>query len=310
MVPFKSVPLKGSHEFNDVIKLAKTDLKQLNKQVFGPRFQNALIYEHVVYLGNDEGKNSLKNALEAFNQKNGKLQNVAINISGHGNAEFIGTSSIISLSPEQLAIEISNYIDPLISSDVRLSFYLRSCNSAYVESQTIEEAAMEAKKNTYSGKFCDSIKMLRENNSQPVSVSGYKGYLGVKKNKLCVTKIYDEENYQRSEAAENVRFVFFYDVSLNDIVVDVPKRYNFPVEGVFYQPINNYENDGILSQTDSEDEMSMTEVLAITCVLTIRLLCDKLANKNKIHSENSFVSKIQNERKSDKTDGLDIYDFV
>ena len=137
---------------------------------------------------------------------------------------------------------------------------------------------------------------------------------------MC-NKIYDEENYQRSEAAENVRFVFFYDLSLNDIVVDVPKRYNFPVEGVVYQPlqINNYENDGILSQTDSEDEISMTdsedeismtEVLAITCVLTIRLLCDKLANRNKMHSENSFVSKIQNERKSEKTDGLDIYDFV
>ena len=30
--------------------------------------------------------------------------------------------------------------------------------------------------------------MLRENNSKPVSVSGYKGYLGVKNNKLCVTK--------------------------------------------------------------------------------------------------------------------------
>ena len=37
---------------------------------------------------------------------------------------------------------------------------------------------------------------------------------------MCYTK-FDEQNYQRSEAAENARFVFCYDSSLNDIVVKV-----------------------------------------------------------------------------------------
>jgi len=306
MVPFHQVPEDDAKEYQDVLNLAKDDLKELQAKKpkdFSGRFANSVTYTQTVYLGSSKGHHSLAAALNFFKNKKGQLKNLAINISGHGNTQVIGTSSILSISPEQLAQKISNYIEPIISPDVRLSFYLRSCNSAYVESQSKEEAAMEAKINTYSGKFCDSITMLRENTSQQISVSGYKGYLGVNKNnKLSVTKRFDEENYQRSEAAGNVRFVFCYDSSLKDIVVTVPTRYNLPVEGVHYQPlpINNYADDDSLSQSDSEDGISMNTVLVITIMITMKLLYDKLANKDKGQPENSFVSRLDQEVKAEE----------
>ncbi len=316
MVPFQEVPEDDDQEYQDVLELAKADLKELQAKKpkdFSDRFANSVTYDKIVYLGASEGQHSLAAALQFFKiKKSGQLKNLAINISAHGNPELIGTFDSVALDPYDLSEKLASEVIPCLEEDTNLSIYLRTCNSAYINASTRDDARNQAINQTFAGQFSELMSQQRANENRAITVSGYKGFLGINiKQKLSVTQEYKSYKSQETQkslktiGAERVRFVFSKASNSEDVSVSLPKNYNIDISGVCLPDrIFAYDDSNDIIQEipdiSVKEDKKLDNLFLFTLILTVKIICDKLVNKDKGHLENSFVSRLDQEVKAEE----------
>ncbi|MBT4989864.1 MAG: hypothetical protein HOM96_04950 [Rickettsiales bacterium] len=322
ILPFEVKPDHNNDpEYKDVLKLAAEDLNELQRkklEYFGERFNQSVIYKDIVYLGASAGRNSLSAALKFFKGKKGQLKNVAINISAHGNPYVIGTERSESINPYELSEKFAEYVVPYFDKKTNFSIYLRSCNSAYIEASEKDEAERQAIKQTFAGKFSESISTQRANKDRSITVSGYKGFLGVNhNNKLSVSQLYTPEGSQeniKTVGADRSRFVYTKEVDSVEIAVTLPENYNIKILGVCLPAIFNdisqsqdFTIDGnefiesLAKDLDSHQNKSQDSIFLLTLLITVKLICERVAEFKQQDHQDHFVSQIQSETKNDES---------
>ena len=163
--------------------LLKKEIKCLGKEI--PRTENykeAVLWDAPIYLGAEKGKNSLRALLKTY--KIEEIKRLAVNICAHGDPNFVN-SGVASKNAQNLAKEINEYFQNNFGkniSNIRVQFYIRSCNSAYPASLEIDEKNLSAiyAKHSYAGLFALILKTIQiEDSSQhqySFHVSGFVGY--------------------------------------------------------------------------------------------------------------------------------------
>lgn len=320
-------------EDQEILTLARRDLELLKntrrKNNFGDRFKNAVVYPHIIYLGQRDGENSLGEAA-AFMKRQHKcekedIQNLAINITAHGNPETIGTKKSISFSPDEemtgLASLAHGYISENISSSTKLSFYLLACNSGYVSYSDDDEDHVKSGiiNKSFAGRFFKGLQKeaASEGVSMSMTVSGYRGYLGQDQGRLVATRN-EEQTPKAGElaGADHVRFVIGNINSGEEVEVAIPKGYKFKVENVTKsltteEAFKHRINSSVLVESSSigaavaevipevaveeKPKATLKDVIALTFVFTIIEILKRQMNeelKAQIGSDAEFIEEI------------------
>lgn len=211
--------MKGDRE---IYEMAKEDISMLQKKEFTGKFKGAAVYPYVIFPGSLEGENSLKAAIKYMERRGcvqSSIRNLAVNISAHGNPETVGNKLDISLSPDDkctgLAGMVYGYLFENISAQSEVSFYLLSCNSAYVdyEGESLsdrEKAKDKVLSDSYIGRFHGA--MVREASEEDVdlklNVSGFRGYIGrTNKGKMTVSSSRGNDENAKFIGIDRVRFI-------------------------------------------------------------------------------------------------------
>lgn len=230
----------------EIYEMAKEDIAMLQKKEFTGKFKGAAVYPYVIFPGSFKRENSLKAAMEYMKGcgcVQSSIRNLAVNISAHGNPETVGNKFDISLSPDDegtgLAPLLYGYVSANVAAQTELSFYLLSCNSAYVDYGNkggvldCEEAKGKVLSDSYVGRFHGA--MVREASEEDIdlrlNVSGFRGFLGrTNKNKMTVSSRRDNDSEAKFIGVDRVRFVVS---NINGKAeVSLPENFRFEVFGV------------------------------------------------------------------------------